>query len=153
MLIYAYSGYARLTNGDYHACFLDAGQPVFAATGTAVSVWVFPFFRHKGIVSDRFLGGKPMVLSNSARARGVAEEPWEVFSAGQAVLVEGYPGSLAPRAVVQRARSLVGTQYDLLRWNCEHLISYAHGLTPKSPQVAVVMAAALIAAMMVLAAD
>jgi len=121
--------------------------------GTAVSVWVFPFFRHKGIVSDRFFGDNPMVLSNSARARGVAEEPWDVFASGQHVLVEGYPGSLAPSAVVHRARSLVGTKYDLFDWNCEHLISYAHGLVPKSPQVAIVIAAALIVGLVAFAAD
>lgn len=111
--------------------------------GTVVSVWVFPFFRHTGIVSDRTIGDKPMVISNSARADGVAEEPWEVFVAGQGVRVEGFPGSLPPWAVVHRARALIGAQYHPLKWNCEHLTSYAHGFEPKSPQLALVVVAAL----------
>jgi len=94
-----------------------------------------------------------MVLSNSARAKGVAEEPWDVFAAGQQVFVEGYPSGLPPSAVIYRARSQIGSTYDLLNWNCEHLISYAHGSPLKSPQVAFVMAAALIAGLIAVAAD
>lgn len=36
--------------------------------GNVVSVPAYIIFRHKGIVSDRWYGGKPMVISNSARA-------------------------------------------------------------------------------------
>jgi hypothetical protein len=133
--------------------FLAPVTPSLLLPGTVVSIWVFPFFRHRGIVSDRFSGDKPMVLSNSARAGGVAEEPWDAFAAGQHVFVEGYPSSLPPSAVLYRARSLVGTKYHLLGWNCEHLVNHAHGLAPKSPQVAIIIAAALIAGLVALAAD
>jgi Lecithin retinol acyltransferase len=131
-------------------------SPVIPASlrpGTVVTVLVFPFFRHKGIVSDRLIGGKPMVLSNSARTGGVAEEPWDVFAAGQPVLVEGYPGGLPPALVLYRARSRVGTKYHLLNWNCEHLVSYSHGLASRSPQVAIVAAAVLIAGLAAFVAD
>ena len=139
--------------GSIMPAFSSLVIPASLRPGTVVTVWVFPFFRHKGIVSDRFCGGKPMVLSNSARTEGVAEESWDVFAAGQQVLVEGYPGSLSPAAVVYRARALVGTKYHLLNWNCEHLVSYAHGMAPRSPQVAIVIAAALIAGLAAFAAD
>ena len=114
-------------------------NPASLAPGTVVSTGIFPFFRHKGIVSDQWSGDTPMMFSNSARAGGVAEEPWDVFAAGQVVAVEGYPSNLPPAQVVGRARSLIGTRYQLLNWNCEHLTSYAHGQQPTSPQVAFVV--------------
>ena len=113
--------------------------------GTVVSVPVFKLFRHKGIVSDRFINGCPMVISNSARAGGVAEEPWEVFAAGQAATVEEYPSTLPGYVILQRARQHIGTKYQLFDWNCEHLVSHAHGKRPESPQVA----AAIIVAVLV----
>jgi hypothetical protein len=133
--------------------FLPPVTPSSPLPGTVVSTWVFPFFRHTGIVSDHYFDNRPMVISNSARTGGVGEEPWDIFSAGQNVRVEGYPSSLPSSAVVHRARALIGTQYHLLNWNCEHLTSYAHGLAPKSPQVAFIIAAALVAGMMALAGD
>jgi hypothetical protein len=89
--------------------------------------------------------GKPMVLSNSARFGGVAEEPWDVFAAGQAVAVDEYTSSCDARLVLHLARSRLGTKYDLFRWNCEHFVSFAHGSKPHSPQLAVAMVLALIA--------
>lgn len=120
--------------------FSKAQRPVWPEAGTVVSIPIFLFYRHKGIVSDRWYGGKPMIVSNSARSGGVHEEPWEVFAEGNSVMVDGYPGGLPNFEVLSRAKSLIGTQYDLLRWNCEHFIAYAHGLKPKSPQVAVTIA-------------
>jgi hypothetical protein len=120
-------------------------NPASLTPGTVVSVWVFPFFRHKGIVSDQWYGGKPRVISNSARAGGVAEEPWDVFAAGQTVISEGHPSNLPSYEVLDRARSLIGTKYQLLNWNCEHLTRYAHGLEPQSPQVAATLLIAAVA--------
>jgi len=127
--------------------------PSSLCPGTVVSVWVFPFFRHRGIVSDRFCGDKPMVISNSARAKGVAEEPWEVFAAGQEVAVEGYPGSLPTFVVIHRVRALIGVPYDLFRWNCDHLTTYAHGLEPNSPQLAFVTAVAVVVGVIAIAGN
>jgi len=39
--------------------------------GMAVSIPTFLIYRHKGIVSDHWHNGKPMIISNSARAGGV----------------------------------------------------------------------------------
>jgi hypothetical protein len=125
--------------------------PASLCPGTVVFVWIFPWIRHKGIVSDRFSGGKPMVISNSARAGGVAEEQWDDFAGHQPIYVEGYPSKLPGWTVVQRARACVGAKYDVFRWNCEHLTTHAHGLTPRSPQIAWLVGTALAAGMLVVA--
>ena len=109
--------------------------PSALAPGTVVSIPILWFWRHHGIVSDRFSGDEPMVVSNSARAGGVTEEPWDTFAAGQPVAIEGYPGSLPAYLVLHRARSLVGKAYEVLGWNCDHLTTYAHGLEPRSRQL------------------
>lgn len=80
-----------------------------------------------------------MVISNSARIGCVTEEPWTTFAAGQTVMTEGYPSNLPPYQVLQRARSLVSKQYQLFTWNCDHAVTFAHGLTPSSSQVAVTL--------------
>jgi hypothetical protein len=96
---------------------------------------IFLLYRHTGIVSDRWHGGKPMVISTSARAGGVREESWDTFAQGRAVSVEGYPGNLPGWEVVRRARLLIGTRYDLLSRNCEQFATFAHGLKPQSAQL------------------
>ena len=121
-----------------------SNQPQWPAPGTIISVSVYIFFRHKGIVSDRWYGGKPMVISNSARAGGIAEEPWDVFTSGQLWIAEGYPGNLLHWEVLHRARSFHGTQYNALTWNCESFVTYCHGLPPASPQLAAIVVAALV---------
>lgn len=121
-----------------------SNMPQWPTPGTIVSVPVYIFFRHKGIVSDRWYGGKPVVISNSARAGGIAEEPWDVFTSGQLWAAEGHPGNLLPWEVLHRARSLHGTQYNALTWNCESFVNYCHGLPSSSPQLAAIVVAALV---------
>ena len=111
--------------------------------GMMVSVPIFLIYRHIGIVSDRWHGGKPMVISTSARAGVVREESWNTFTQGRVVTAEVYPGRLPSWEVVRRARSLIGTQYDLLTRNCEQFVTFAHGLKPQSVQVALTVAIAL----------
>lgn len=118
-------------------------QHQWPAPGTVVSVPAYIFFRHKGVVSDRWHYGKAMVISNSARAGGIAEEPWDVFTSGQPWTDEGHPGNLPPWEVLQRARSAHRTQYNVLDWNCENFVAYCHGLPPNSPQLAAVALLAL----------
>ena len=124
---------------------------VWPQPGTVVSVRVFLIFRHIGIVSDRWHRGRPMVISNSARSGTVLDESWDVFAQGRTVSIQGYPGRLPAHEVLRRARSLVGTQYHLRGWNCEHLVTYAHGLKPQSPQVVATVAIALFGAVIVTA--
>lgn len=112
--------------------------------GSIVSVPAYLIFRHKGIVSERWWNGKPMVISNSARTGGVKEEPWETFTAGQAWADEGYPGQLHGWEVLQRARYPHRAQYNLIDWNCEDFVSYCHGLPTQSPQRAAFAVVAVI---------
>src|SRR5262245_54178550 len=113
--------------------------------GTEVSVPVFLVLKHKAIFVGYSAFGVPMVVSNSARTGCVTEEPWDTFAAGKPVTDEGYSSELPPAVVVSRVRSLIGTKYDLLKWNCEHVVRYAHGKTPESPQVAATAFVAVVA--------
>jgi|SRR5581483_965198 len=110
---------------------------VWPRPGAIVSVPIFLGFHHKGIVSDRWYRGKPMVISASARTREVREEPWDTFTGGRDVTVERNPEFLEGMRIVYRARSRIGTPYDLFAFNCEHLVSYSLGRQPQSPQLAV----------------
>lgn len=111
--------------------------------GMVVSVPIFLFYHHKGIVSDQWCNGKPMVISTSSRSGEVREESWDVFAQGRVVTADGYPGNLPGWEVVRRARSLVGTRYDLLTKNCEQFVTFVHGLEPQSTQLALTVVIAL----------
>src|SRR5688572_16042517 len=37
--------------------------------------------------------------------------------------------------IAERALSMLGKEFDLINFNCEHLVNYAQNLTPESPQV------------------
>lgn len=76
-----------------------------------------------------------MVISASARACRVSEEPWDTFRDGQEVPDDGYPSQLPPQVVVRRARSMIGRKYKPLGSNCDHLVAYTHGQDPNSPQL------------------
>jgi hypothetical protein len=117
----------------------------YPAPGTVVSIPLYVFWRHKGLISDRWHQGKPIVISNSGRAGYVCEEPWDVFAAGYPVQFDGYPSGLPSFEVLRRARALIGTRYQPLHWNCDHLVAVAHGQEPESPQVAATATVAVIA--------
>ena len=104
--------------------------------GTVVYVRFLVVFTHKGIVSDRWWNGKPMVIANSQDTRGVAEVPWDTFTGKRAWFVEGYPSRLPPYEVLHNARCKVGQPYDIWQFNCEHFVYGCHGKQPNSPQVA-----------------
>jgi hypothetical protein len=114
------------------------------APGSIVSVPAFVIFRHKGIVSDRWWNGKPTVISNSARAGGIKDEPWDVFASGQDWADEGHPGNLTAWDVLHRARFPQRRQYNAIDWNCEDFVSYCHGLPTQSPQRTAVAIVAVI---------
>lgn len=104
--------------------------------GSVVSVPTHLIYRHMGIVSD-VVGddGKPMVISNSLGAGGIAEEPWDIFSSGHEVRNDGYLGALSPLQVLYRARFSQRRKYDALAWNCENFVNYCHGVPVTSSQV------------------
>ena len=68
-------------------------------------------------------------------AGGVVEVSWLEFADGQEVTVEGYPGHLPWRIVLERAKSHLGRSYDPVVFNCEHFYVEAHNLPRKSPQL------------------
>ncbi len=102
--------------------------------GTIVSVPFGPF-RHYGLVSDQYVSGSPYIFSCSSRSGQVAEEPAHIFAGGRDIKVHGNPSVLNPYQVIERARSLIGTKYDLFKWNCEHFVRWAHNLKVESPQL------------------
>lgn len=113
--------------------------------GAIVSVPFLLFFRHRGIVSDRWRDGKPMVISNSPHFGGVTEEPWEVFAGVQAPLVEATPARRAGHEIVRRAKEKIGTRYHLLNWNCDSLVAFAYGEEPRSAQVEMLVVLGILA--------
>jgi len=102
--------------------------------GTIVSVAIGPL-THFGIISDQQGAGFPYIISCSRRTGQVAEETATVFANGDNIKVHDYPGQLNPYQVIQRARSKLGTKYDLFKWNCEHFVRWAHDLKLESPQL------------------
>src|SRR5690348_11485574 len=116
----------------------------YPSAGTIVSTDTHIFWRHRGIVSDRWHGGKPMVISASARSGVACEELWDAFSSGKPVRDEGYPDLLPPWEVLRRARALMGREYRLLEFNCDHFVALAHGQEARSPQLGATLTIALL---------
>lgn len=102
--------------------------------GEVIGVRVGPV-THVGIVSDRYAGGMPMVISNSHRAGCVAEEPFSVFQGSYSLVSVPQTVSLPASLILFRAREKLGTKWNLFTWNCEHFVHWALGLEPKSPQL------------------
>lgn len=116
----------------------------YIPTGTVISVGFGPY-EHVGIVTDRTIGDTQTVISNSARKGGVFEESISLFSRGRKINLKGYIGDLDPYSVLSRARSKIGTKYNVLKWNCEHFIRWVHGLKPESPQLKLTIVIAMLA--------
>lgn len=110
--------------------------------GNIVEIDLGPY-RHVGIVSDRWSQGQQMVIENSKLTRRVQEVPLGTFAANYLVRDRGKPDRLPIEVVLERARSKIDSEYRLFTWNCEHLVSWAHGDEPKSPQVKAVVGIAL----------
>lgn len=100
---------------------------------------------HMGIVTGSDRWGRPLVTSNSMAAGRVVEQPIEQFASGSTPLNLGFPSRLSRADVVLRARSRLGESYSLLTNNCEHLVSFALGHPPSSPQAQRAVAVAAIA--------
>lgn len=94
-------------------------------------------YTHWALVSDRWHGGFPMLISLSRRCRRVAEECWVDVVAGKAWDSLGFLGELGADEVLRRARSKLEEveSYSLLNWNCQHFAHWAHGLAPESPEL------------------
>ncbi|MFA6309973.1 MAG: lecithin retinol acyltransferase family protein [Sterolibacterium sp.] len=108
---------------------------VTLAPGYTIGVQVGPI-THVGIVSDKYVNGVPMVISNSRRTGGVAEEPLNIFQGGYALVdVAQATASMPVWQVLLRARSMIGSRWNLFSWNCEHFVNWAYGFEAKSRQL------------------
>ena len=103
-------------------------------SGTVIRVPRGPI-EHFGILAEPNANGCRTVISGSLLHGRVVEEPFNEFAKGETISIEGYPGTLPDWLVLQRARSVLDSEYLLLTWNCEHVVRFAHGLRPSSPQI------------------
>lgn len=90
---------------------------------------------HVGIVTDEIgADGCPRVISTSQKWRHVIEQDWSDFAAGGEVRPIKWFSLYSPAETVVRARARLGRPYDLLRYNCEHLVKDVFGSAIESPQ-------------------
>ena len=110
------------------------------------------FYKHFAIVSDQrstFNGiTLPNLISLSYRTGTVQEEPWHVVVSDNVIEKSTIAGNKPSKSVLSRARAciLLEIQYDLLTFNCEHFVRYAHGLSIESMQVKNTMYGAVLGA-------
>jgi hypothetical protein len=92
--------------------------------------------RHRAVVAGTDGFGRLVVIHN-AKNSFVKYDVFDVFAAG-------LPVSLISRSarnwyeqqqIVNRAKSHLGKQYDLLKFNCDHLVTYAQTGVASSPQL------------------
>lgn len=106
--------------------------------GTVVTVQMKGLFKlahHFALVSDRRgADGLPMVVTNSGDFGGPAEQSWSAFVKGRSYRAF-YPSTLPPGTVLYNARSMFGTRYNFLHWNCEHFANACHGRPVQSHQI------------------
>lgn len=92
-------------------------------------------YDHVGVVTGLDRSGQPLVSSNSARRGGVYEESIDEFRQGGPLRVSSRPVGREVVAIVRRARSMIGRQWDLLTFNCDHFVELALGREPRSRQL------------------
>ncbi|MBK9002191.1 MAG: lecithin retinol acyltransferase family protein [Myxococcales bacterium] len=95
-------------------------------------IWVpGPYLtKHYGIyIGQYFDDGRGLiehaVVHNSKVQHGVVIDSFGRFCSSQAVTIERRAVPGYESAVVQRALALVGSKYDLLGFNCEHMVNLA----------------------------
>lgn len=105
----------------------------------------FPGTLHYGIYVGSTREALRGVVHN-AKGLGVVISELEEFAAGHAVVVETrvMGGWWIQRRVAQRALSLLGRNYDLMNFNCEHAATWAQSGEARSPQVSGYVLAALL---------
>ncbi len=104
--------------------------------GSVISIR-YSLYKHFAIVSDCFVDGKPNLISLSHRTGCVLEEPWNTVVGKRPVELSRIQGTESASTVLMCARSFISRdiKYNLLTFNCEHFVRFAHGLPVKSKQV------------------
>ncbi|MGJ7512634.1 hypothetical protein [Variovorax sp. GT1P44] len=94
-------------------------------------------YDHVALLGERAWTGERHVLSFGPGPTSLVEMPFSQFAGDRAVVVDGYPGRLAPEAVLARARQVAARRrYSWLGFNCEHFVRTAHDVAVESPQLA-----------------
>ncbi len=117
--------------------------------GTIIEV-CYPIFKHYAIVSDRFYGEHPMLISVSRRTNAVTEEPWLQVTRGRRINISPIHGQLPGHIVVANARACVEAKdlrWNLLTFNCEHFVRLVHGLPVESVMVQSAVKGAVVGAL------
>jgi hypothetical protein len=100
---------------------------------------------HRGIFAGMDSFGRPWVIHN-AKNECVKWDLLEIFA-------DGLPVSFLKRVarngqeqnlIVARAESLLGRSFDLWKFNCDHLVTYALAGVAESPQLGFVLGGILI---------
>lgn len=94
---------------------------------------------HTGIATDQWLNGEQLVISCSGRAGKVVLEPMSVFAAGFGAEEMPQLSALPREIVLYQARQMLGKQYSMMDFNCEHFLFRAFGLVPQSPQLTMLL--------------
>lgn len=96
--------------------------------------WVQGRKRHYGVCVGHDWSGRPEFVHNTP-AGGVVYSNRQGFGGSRAIMVEQRAPAGRVDEVVARAWALVGKEYNLLFFNCEHVASLALTGKAESPQV------------------
>jgi len=88
--------------------------------GDVVSIPLFGLLDHPGIVTERYT-----VISSSQEHGKVMEQSLKEFADGKTVSKKNQEKKFPSHTIVANARKLLGKEYDLLTFNCDHLVSLA----------------------------
>jgi len=94
-------------------------------------------YQHVGVFIGQH-GFNPLCVIHNAKADGVIMSSLVEFSEGDEIFIRHKAtGNHYERMnIAQRALSLLGTKYDLIKFNCEHAAYYAQRGVADSPQIA-----------------
>jgi hypothetical protein len=92
--------------------------------------------QHRGIFVGVDFYGRAYVIHNAKDGR-VCQEPFEIFAAGLPVTLikRVAQDAVRQKQIVSRAQSLLGKPYDLINFNCDHLVTFAASGAATSPQL------------------
>lgn len=96
-----------------------------------------PFYNHVGIVVECDASGPVRIIHNDEN-HGVILSTANNFSGGQTIFLhkKGPVDYFQKQQVVNRAFSLLGTNFNLLLFNCEPAANWAQSEQQQSPQLA-----------------
>lgn len=96
--------------------------------------WVKTTKKHYGVCTGRGEDGKLWFVHNT-RVGGVIHSTLKGFAGNKAIFIEKRAAPGHERNVANRALSLVGREYHMLSFNCEHMANLAANGTAESRQV------------------